>query len=295
MAVALYYLLLPFIYLIAFLPFKLLYLFSDLLYVFLYKVFSYRVNVVRDNLSNSFPEKSSQELKEIEKKFYHYLCDLILESLKTLTISPASVLKHVDFKNQAVFEKYAKVGKSVIIVMGHHGNWELAGARFAVENKGNEVTNHQLFIIYHALKNKQFDGLVYLMRTRLGNKLYAMKDTIRGMIKDRDQLTATAFIADQTPSPKGAYWTTFLNQETPVFTGTAKISKKLVYPIVYVSVSRPQRGKYIVSAEVLVEDPSVLSEDQISELHTRRLEQDINKEPHIWLWSHKRWKHKRVS
>lgn len=293
MAVLLYYIFLPVIYLISILPFKLLYFFSNILYVFIYRIFSYRIKVVRQNLKNSFPEKSVAELRLIEKEFYRYFCDLILESLKTLTISKASVFKHVQFQNPEVFKKFSDEGKSVIIVMGHQGNWELAGARFAVENKNNSATNHQLFVIYHPLKNKKIDSLVYFMRTRLGNKLYAMKDAFRGMLADKDNLSATAFIADQTPSPKGAYWTTFLNQDTPVFTGTAKISKKLNYPIIYVNVSRPERGRYIVSAELLVESPSLLSEDEISELHTRRLEQDIVKEPHIWLWSHRRWKHSR--
>lgn len=255
----------------------------------------YRVKVVRLNLKNAFPLKSKEELQRIEKQFYRYFCDLILESFKTLTISSKNVMKHIDFQNKEVFEKYAQQGKSVIIVMGHQGNWELAGARFAVENQGKGKKNHQLFVIYHPLKNKQFDQLVYFMRTRLGNKLYAMKDTVRGMIQDRNELTATAFIADQTPSPKGAYWTRFLNQDTPVFTGTAKISKKLNYPIIYVNVSRPKRGHYVVSAEELVEDPSGYSEDEISELHTKRLEKDIEKEPQIWLWSHRRWKHRRSS
>ena len=131
------------------------------------------------------------------------------------------------------------------------------------------------------------------MRTRLGNKLYAMKDTFKGMVRDRNETTATAFIADQTPSPQGAYWTTFLNQETPVFTGTAKISRKLDYPIVYISVKRPKRGYYNVEGELLIEHPGNYTEDEISEMHTRRLERDIVENPEIWLWTHRRWKHKK--
>ena len=130
------------------------------------------------------------------------------------------------------------------------------------------------------------------MRTRLGNKLYAMKDSYRGMISNRKEVTATAFIADQTPLPKGAYWTTFLNQDTPIFFGTAKIAKKLNYPVIYVSIKRPRRGHYEISAELLIQHPDSLSENEISERHTRRLERDIRENPHIWLWSHRRWKHK---
>ena len=131
------------------------------------------------------------------------------------------------------------------------------------------------------------------MRTRFGNKLYAMREVMREMIKNRNEINATAFIADQTPPPEGAYWTTFLNQDTPVFVGTEKIAQKLNYPIVYVTVSRPKRGHYLVNAEILVNEPKSTKEGEISELHTRRLEEDIKKQPEIWLWSHRRWKHKR--
>ncbi|MFT6746169.1 MAG: KDO2-lipid IV(A) lauroyltransferase [Glaciecola sp.] len=287
MAALIYYFTLPLIYLISFLPFKLLYLFSNFLYVLLYKIIGYRKKVVSTNLKNAFPNYSQEQLKLTEKKFYKYFCDLILESLKTLTISPKSLKKHVSFLGSDVFDKFKKEERSVIIVMGHQGNWELGGARFALE------PIHQLYVIYHPLKNKYFDKLVYFMRTRLGNRLYAMKDTIRGMLKDRGELNATAFIADQTPSPRGAYWTTFLNQDTPVFTGTAKLSKKLNYPIIYVSVKRERRGLYTMTAELLLENPSDFTENEISELHTKRLEKDIVECPENWLWSHRRWKHQR--
>ena len=287
MSAILYFIALPFIYLLSLLPFRLLYLISSVLCFFLYRVVGYRKKVVRNNLENSFPHYSKNHRSKIEVKFYKYFCDLILESFTTLTISKRSLKKKVKFTGNKVFKKYLEQDRSVVIVMGHLGNWELAGARFALEDI------HQLYVIYHPLQNKYFDRLVYYMRTRLGNRLYAMNDTVRGMIRDRKELNATAFIADQTPAPEGAYWTTFLNQETPVFVGTAKLAKKLNYPVVYVSVKRPLRGRYEMSAEVLIEDPSSFSENEISEIHTKRLERDILENPHTWLWSHKRWKHKK--
>ena len=131
------------------------------------------------------------------------------------------------------------------------------------------------------------------MRTRLGNKLYAMNDTMKGMLRDRGQVTATAFIADQTPPPEGAFWTTFLNQDTPVFFGTEKIARKLGYPVVYVGVERTGRGHYAMRFEELTAEPGGTGEGTISLLHTRRLEEDIRRLPAFWLWSHRRWKHKR--
>ena len=120
-----------------------------------------------------------------------------------------------------------------------------------------------------------------------------MKDSLRGIIGDRKKVTATAFIADQTPSPKGAHWMQFLNQDTPVFTGTGKISKKMQYPVVYIGIHRVKRGYYEMRAEKLVENPEELDDLKIVEAFTKRLEEDIIKQPEIWLWTHRRWKHKR--
>lgn len=284
-----YYLALPFIYGIALLPFPLLYGVSDGLYLLLYKLIGYRTKVVRENLRKSFPEKSVAELRSIERSFYRWFCDLVVETLKTLTITPAQVKERVAVEGEEVLKKYFDAGRSVILVMGHWGNWELGGARFS------QLGVHQLYVIYHPLQNARFDKLVEHMRTRLGNRLYAMNDTLKGMLRDRGQVTATAFIADQTPPPERAYWTSFLHQDTPVFFGTEKIAAKLGYPVIYTGIARVRRGYYLMRFEELVPAPKGLPEGAISELHTRRLERDIQRQPAFWLWTHRRWKHRRPS
>jgi len=283
----LYYIALPLIYLVSLLPFRLLYILSDVVFLVLYHLIGYRKKVVLTNLRNSFPDKSEAEIHTISIEFYHNFCDLMLETIKTLTISPSALRKHVLLEDDSVFRELHKKGQSAIIVMGHLGNWELGGARFAIE------PFHKLYVIYHPLVDKNFERLIVQMRTRLGNGLYKMKETMRGMITNREQLTLTAFIADQTPSPKGAYWTTFLNQDTPVFTGTEKIARKFNYPVVYCSTTRVKRGLYAINSEVLVGNPQNTVDNEISELHTKRLEKDIFAQPASWLWSHRRWKHTR--
>jgi KDO2-lipid IV(A) lauroyltransferase len=285
-----YFVALPFIYGISLLPFPLLYLLSDGIYVLIYKVLGYRKEVVMNNLRNSFPEKDEAELKAIASKFYQWFCDLTLETLKTLTISPEEVRKRVEFKGKDILQQYAREKRSVILVLGHYGNWELAGARYSQER---DIP--QLHVIYHPLANARFDRLMHHMRTRHGTKLYTMRETSKAMIRDRDLLTATAFIADQTPSPERAYWMTFLNQDTPVFQGTEGLARKLDKPVVYISITRPERGYYCMSMETLVADPTRTRDGEITELHTRRLERDIRKYPELWLWTHRRWKHKRPS
>jgi len=282
-----YYISLPLICLISWSPFWFIYRVSDFLYVLVYGIFGYRKKVVYNNLKNSFPEKSESEIKKIQHDFYRFFFDLIVETLKTLTFSPNTLSKRISFDDTSIFKKYYDQKQSIIIVMGHFGNWELGGARFAIE------PYHKLNVVYHPLKNKYFDALVYKMRTRLGNGLYAMKNTLRGMVADRNNITAAAFIADQTPSPKGAYWMEFLNQDTPVFTGTGKLANKFNYPVIYASVKRKKRGYYSIKIEELIANPSEKEPEEIMSIFTKRLEEDIRQQPEIWLWSHKRWKHKR--
>ncbi len=289
MGTILYYLFLPIIYVIALLPFPVFYLFSDVVCFLVYRVIGYRKKVVFENLKKSFPEKTHEELKLIEKKFYSYLIDLMLETLKTLTISKQEAINRCKFSDETtkIFNDLYAEKKSCIIVMGHYGNWEWAG------NACSLSTQQQLYVIYHPLTNKNFNNLIVKLRTRFGTKLYAMKDTMREMIKNRHEVNSTAFIADQTPAPENAYWTTFLNQDTPVFWGTEKIAQKLNLPVVYVTVNRVKRGYYLINSEILMSDSKNTTEGQISELHTKKLEKDILVQPEIWLWSHRRWKHKR--
>lgn len=285
-----YFVALPFIYGISLLPFPLLYLLSDGIYFLIYKVLGYRKEVVMNNLRNSFPEKDEAELKAIASKFYRWFCDLTLETLKTLTISPEEVRKRVEFRGKDILQQYAQEKRSVILVLGHYGNWELAGARYSQER---DIP--QLYVIFHPLANARFDRLMHHMRTRHGTKLYTMRETSKAMIRDRGLLTATAFIADQTPSPERAYWMNFLNQDTPVFQGTEGLARKLDKPVIYISITRPERGYYCMSMETLVADPTHTRDGEITEVHTRRLERDIRKYPELWLWTHRRWKHRRPS
>ncbi len=288
MSAIIYYIALPFIYLISILPFGILYKVSNGLYFILYKILGYRREVVLTNLRNSFPHKTEEEINTIAKSYYKYLCDLFLETFKTLTIDKKTMLEHCYFNPQAkaLFDKLAAENKSIILVMGHLGNWEWSGNTVSLQLK------QQLYVIYHPISNKYFDWLMYKMRTRFGTKLIAMKDTFREMLENRKELNATAFIADQTPAPENAYWTTFLNQDTPVFKGAELIARKINYPIVYATVKRVKRGYYEIFAEVICEEPKQTSEGEISELHTRKLEEDIIAQPEVWLWSHRRWKHK---
>ena len=280
-----YFVSLPAIYLVSILPFPILYKFSDGLYILIYHVLGYRKNVVAENIRRSFPDKTVEERNQIMVDFYQHFCDVTLESIKNITISERALREHIHFSGLKVFEDWYQKKQSLIVVMGHLGCWEWAGSRFGIE-----PTVHQLYNIYHPLKHPYFEKLVYRMRTRTGNGLYAMNEVLRGIVKNKHRITATTFIADQTPSYTQTYWTTFLNQETPFFLGAERIAKSTGYPVVYVGLQKRQRGVYDIHAETLVEDPQSMPENTITEKYIRRLEQDILAQPHIWLWTHRRWK-----
>ncbi|MEI6817055.1 MAG: lysophospholipid acyltransferase family protein [Bacteroidota bacterium] len=282
-----FYILLPFIYLLSLLPFWVMYRISDGLYYILYYLVGYRRKIVEQNLHNSFPDKTDKEIKELSKKFYSYLCDLTLETFKKITMTRKQTMKHIKFHDTTLFEKIYAEKKSIILLMGHYGNWEWAGSSFTLQ------TDYQLYVIYKPLSNKHFEDLIVKTRTVFGTKLIKVHNTLRDMISNKGIISATAFIADQTPFPDNAYWTKFLNQDTPVFTGAEKLSKKLDYPIVYIKIDRVKRGYYDIHAELLFENPKATSENEISETFIKRLEKDIIEKPEIWLWSHRRWKHKK--
>jgi KDO2-lipid IV(A) lauroyltransferase len=283
-----YYLTLPFIYLLSILPFKLLYAISDYLFFWLYNVIGYRKKVVRENLKNSFPQKTDSELKQIEVKFYHHLCDLILESLKAYTISEKQLRKRCTIKNPEIMEQFAKNGKSICIAMGHYGNWEWAGQRVSMDSQ------FKLLVLYRNIKNSYFNNFMQRLRGRFGAVPVEMRETIRAILKyqKKNIPIATVFIADQTPPPENAFWIDFLNQKTPVFKGTEKIAKKYNLPVLFGQVHKLKRGYYEIELSILCENSSELSEGELTRLHTQKLENYIEQKPEFWLWSHRRWKHK---
>lgn len=282
-----FYLVYPLIYLIASLPFWALYKVSDLLY-YLFRISGYRKDVVVQNLRNSFPEKSEQEIQALCQAYFRYLCDLTLETLKTITTTAKEANERCVYHSAEWLEKMHEEKKSILIVMGHYGNWEWAGPSFSLNSK------YQLVVIYRPLSNPYFDKMMVKARTKFNTKITPANLTLRDMVANRKSVTATAFIADQAATTANAYWTTFLNQDTSVYNGPEKLAVKFNYPVVYMKVRRTRRGFYELTPELLFENPANTAEGEILEAFTRRLERDILEDPVVWLWSHKRWKHKRA-
>jgi KDO2-lipid IV(A) lauroyltransferase len=283
-----FYLTYPFIYALVMLPMRVLYKVSDGLY-YLLKWSGYRRKVVLENLRNAFPEKSDNEIDAIAEAYYRYLCDLILEVLKAMNISRGEIEERCVFHCPEWVDKIYAEGKSVVIMMGHFGNWEWAGTSFMTQTK------HQLWVIYRPLSNHYFERVIYKMRTRFGVRLIPVSQTLRNMVANRNEVTAATFIADQSATPANAYWMDFLNQETAVSTGAEKLAVKFDYPVCYIKVTRPRRGHYEIFFEQFYPSPRDAKENEISHNFMKRLEADIRENPAIWLWSHRRWKHERAT
>lgn len=286
MKALIYYLSWPLVYLTASLPFSALYRVSDLLCL-VFKMVGYRKTVVMMNLRNSFPEKTEAEIREIASHYYSYVCDVIVESLKAMKMDDSETRKRCTTAPHDWLDKLYEENRSVILVTGHYGNWEWASACFRLN------TPYDLSVIYRPLSNKHFDRLVAGMRSRFGIKIVPESRTLREMAASRKQVTATAFVADQSAPAGYAYWTTFLNQDTSIYTGPEKLARKFNYPVVFVNMHRLRRGYYEMTTELLCLNPDETADGEISEAFARRLEKDILKNPVTWLWSHKRWKHSR--
>lgn len=279
-----------FLYLISLLPFWFLYLVSDLLYLIVYHLVGYRKTVVRQNLANSFPEKTKAERLQIEKKYFRYLCDLMVETIKLFSISRAEVRRRMTPEHpdtNKVMNDFFAQGRSLIGAVGHYGNWELAALLFST------LTEEERVIVYKPLASEVSDKAFKKMRSRFGATLVAMKDILRKLVALRGKLSFTVLVSDQTPVQESVqYFINFLNQPTAVFLGVEKLAQMTNSVVVFCDVKIIKRGYYSYNFVPLVTEPKNTAEHEITDIHVAHLENLIKTAPQYWLWSHKRWKFK---
>lgn len=281
-----YYLAIGFGKLISFLPFRLLYIFSDFLKFLMQSVLKYRKEVIEENLRKSFPEKTEAEIAKLRSGFYSNFSDLLVESFKSLSVSKETMKKRFILKNPEIFQKLYDTNQGVIMVMGHYTNfeWTAMGIPLCVPNP--------CFAVYHPLKNKRFSKKIVWIREQFGLKLFPMENTYPFMLNNKAKAPLYVFMADQSPHKgKIKYRSPFLNRETPVHLGVENLSKKCNLAVVFIEVERVKRGYYEVEAKLLFDKPNETEGHEITDTHVQALEQLIRKKPQDWLWSHKRWKH----
>ena len=284
-----YHLLSFFLKSLSLIPFKVMYVLSDGLYYLLYYVIRYRRLIVHKNLTESFPEKSEQEILQIEKKFYRYFTDQVLESTKMATISPEEMSRRMKFTNVEAADAVLVSGKSIALYIGHYGNWEwVSSIPLWLDKKVRAVQ------IYHKLRNENMDKLMLQTRERMGAVSVEMRKTARYITEmaNSNQVSIVGFIADQSPRKKEVrHFLSFLNHKTPVLTGTEKIIKHYDFEAWFLNMKRVKRGYYEAELIRLHENPKVLPDFELTAIYYQMLEQMIQNRPELYLWTHKRFKH----
>ena len=284
-----YHLLSFFLKLLSYIPFKMLYVLSDGLFYLLYYVIRYRRPIVRKNLTESFPEKSEQEILQIEKNFYHYFTDQVLESCKMTTISSEEISRRMVFTNVEAADAVLKSGKSIALYIGHYGNWEWVSS--IPLWLGKEVRAVQ---IYHKLRNESMDKLMLHIRERMGAVSVEMRKTARYITEmaNSRQVSIVGFIADQSPRKKEVrHFLPFLHHNTPVLTGTEKIIKHYDFEAWFLNMKRIKRGYYEAELVRIHENPKELPDFELTAIYYQMLEQMIRNRPELYLWTHNRFKH----
>ena len=270
-------------------PFRALYLLSDLLYCLIYYLVRYRRKIARRNISECFPEMSHADVERIEKSFYRFFADMLLESVKMCLISEDEMRRRMMFTNADAVNAVLESGKSVSLFLGHYGNWEWVSSMPLWLTKKAVAAQ-----IYHKLRDKDFDRLILHNRGRMGAVSVDMQKTARYVneLAIEHKVSIIGYIADQSPKMReSTHFLTFLHHKTPVLVGTEKITKHYGHEAWFVKVTRVRRGYYEAEFVKMHDNPKSLPDFELTEIYYRMLEQTIKEHPELYLWTHKRFKH----
>lgn len=277
-------------YLLSLLPFPLLYLLSDAVCLLVYHIVRYRRKLVRQHLATAFPEKSPQERAHIERQFYHWFCDYVVETLKLLSISNKQLLQHFEIRGIDLVEQYFDQGRNCAGILGHYCNWEwLSACSLAFQRHQQAVTG----LIYHPLYSEAFNRLFIDLRSAHGGVCVPKQDILRYLVTYRREQRPTLFgyISDQSPKWENMHlWLPFLNHDTPVFTGAERIMRKMNDAVFYVDMERPRRGHYVCTFRLITAEAATTDEFFITRRFFELLESSIHRQPAYYLWTHNRWK-----
>ena len=277
------------------LPLWLHYLFSDVLFVIVAYVLHYRRRVIDKNLRNAYPNKSDKELKKLRMQFYRHFCDILVETVKYTSITDKNIMRRMTFKGSEHVAEILNSGQSVALLLGHYGNWEWISS-LVLWLRPHVTNNPAMGQIYHPLENEVVNRVVLKTRARMRSDCVSMKDTLRWILGNKrdGRPTILGYINDQVPTWHNIHhWLTFLNQETPVFTGIERIVHSQNQAAVYLDVRHVGRGRYECELQIITRDPSTMGEYELTDTYFRLMEQTINRAPQYWLWSHNRWKRTR--
>lgn len=280
-----------FVYILAALPLSVLYFIGDVfVYPLAYYVIRYRRKVVRKNLNQSFPNYSRKQIRLLERKFYHNFTNIIAEIVYGYRATDEDMRNRVKITNYEQVIDLINAQGGAFISLGHLGNWEWA----AEIGKYVQTADIQQFNIYKKLRSVSFDDLMKDIRSKRTGFCCEKDNILRVLISQRqnNQKTCFGMVADQKPLKRNIhYWSTFLNQDTPFFSGVEKLARRFDYPVFYFHITCPKRGYYNMDLQLIAQHPAELPEFAVTEKYARLLEDNILLQPELWLWSHNRWKH----
>jgi KDO2-lipid IV(A) lauroyltransferase len=285
----LYILIYPILWSISILPFRILYIVSDGVYILTYYIIGYRKKTVRENLALALPHLSEKERLLIEKNSFRHMCDVFLEMIKTLTISKSEIDKRYVFKNLEVYSNLEKKGKSIALLCAHYASYEWAVSM-------NSKADFESYAIYKKINNRYFDKLVRTIRSKFEATLITTKETIPVIATNfrNKKLGLYGLVSDQSPKLGSFFhWNKFMGIEVPIHTGGEMLAKKYDMNVIFLRTKKVKRGFYEASFEVLSENAKEVPNYEITDQFLKLVEQQIYEEPEFYLWSHKRWKHKR--
>ncbi len=279
----------PFLWIISILPFRLFYWFSDFVYLIIYYIIGYRKKTVRYNLALAFPNLSTKERLVIEKKSYHHLCDMFLEMIKTMSISPEEMNKRFVITNLEVVKEFEKKGKSTVLLASHYASWEWLLSL-------NEKTSFKGIGVYKKITNKYFDKLIRDIRSKYKAELVETKRAIPLMTENQEKgiLCMYGLASDQSPKLNRAFhWDKFMGVEVPVHTGAEMLAKRYDLTVLFVKVKKIKRGFYEATFVPITDDARSIPDFEITNIFLREVEKQIFEAPEYYFWTHKRWKHRK--
>ncbi len=277
-----------FLKLIATLPLPVLYGLSWPVYFLMFYIIRFRRDVAEKNIRNSFPDLNKLEQRKLVKKNYRNFSQILLEILKTIDLKPNEISEYVTYSNAEAIEKTLNNNQTIILALAHQCNqeWAILAA--------SQFFKHPIDGIYKPLHQKWINELALESRSQYGITLTPAKTCITDLIKRSKQTRIIAIAPDQAPRRRDdAYWTTFLNQDTPFYLGLEKIAALFKYPVFFMDLERISRGKYHASFKLLAVPPYQKDTTPITQAYVDAVEQQILKRPEDWLWIHKRWKKKK--
>ena len=269
------------------LPFRALYILSDGIAFLLCHVIRYRKNVIADNLQRAFPEKTKSEIRDITRESYRSLSDVLVETLKSFSMSVGALTHRCRPVNPELLNRYLDRNQPVILAGTHLGNWEYSGLTMPPAFHGITIG------AFKPLRNKKMEHFLNLARAKTGMEMVRMDDVYRVMRLRSSEAAVFLLLADQSPSSrKSAHWVSFFGQQTAFLPGVDVLSRKFVCPVVYYRTERLRRGFYEIVFEEICSDPNAMPEKGITRAYAQLLERNIRQRPEQWLWSHRRWKMK---